>query len=72
MYLAEQINKPFKCHVIKDGETLNIGKRNIKFISAPFLHWADTMFTYIEEDKTIITCDAFGCHFASVDANDVE
>ncbi|MBP3931416.1 MAG: FprA family A-type flavoprotein [Peptostreptococcaceae bacterium] len=72
MYLAEQVNRPFKCHVIKDGETLNIGKRTLKFISAPFLHWADTMFTYIEEDKTLLTCDAFGCHFASVDANDVD
>ncbi|MEF9990787.1 MAG: FprA family A-type flavoprotein [Romboutsia sp.] len=71
-YLDEQINKPFKCHVIKDGETLNIGKRNIKFITAPFLHWPDTMFTYIEEDKTLFTCDAFGCHFANVDADAVE
>ncbi|MGL5712792.1 MAG: FprA family A-type flavoprotein [Paraclostridium sp.] len=71
MYLSEQVNRPFKCHVIKDGETLNIGKRTLKFISAPFLHWADTMFTYIEEDKILLTCDAFGCHFASVDADDV-
>ncbi|MGL4797242.1 MAG: FprA family A-type flavoprotein [Paraclostridium sp.] len=72
MYLTEQVNRPFKCHVIKDGETINIGKRTLKFISAPFLHWADTMFTYIEEEKTLLTCDAFGCHFASVDANDVD
>lgn len=71
MYLSEQVNRPFKCHVIKDGETLNIGKRTLKFISAPFLHWADTMFTYIEEDKILLTCDAFGCHFASIDADDV-
>lgn len=72
LYLDEQINRPFKCHVIKDGETLNIGKRTLKFITAPFLHWADTMFTYIEEEKTLFTCDAFGCHFANVDANAVE
>lgn len=72
MYLDEQINRPFKCHVIKDGEVLNIGKRNLKFITAPFLHWADTMFTYVEEDKTLFTCDAFGCHFAHVDADMVE
>ena len=72
MYLDEQINKPFKSHVITDGEVLNIGKRNLKFITAPFLHWADTMFTYVEEDKTLFTCDAFGCHFANVDANSVE
>ncbi|MCC0729114.1 FprA family A-type flavoprotein [Clostridioides sp. ZZV14-6009] len=68
LYLDGQINRPFNCHVIKDGEVLNIGKRNLKFITAPFLHWVDTMFTYIEEDKTLLTCDAFGCHFASVDA----
>lgn len=72
IYLSEQINKPFKCHVITDGETLNIGKRTLKFITAPFLHWADTMFTYVTEDKTLLTCDAFGCHFASVDADAVE
>ncbi len=72
LYLSEQINKPFKCHVISDGEVLNIGKRNLKFIVAPFLHWADTMFTYIEEDKTLLTCDAFGSHYASVDSNVVD
>ncbi|WP_122640277.1 FprA family A-type flavoprotein [Romboutsia sp. Marseille-P6047] len=72
LYLDEQINKPFKCHVIKDGETLNIGKRTLRFIVAPFLHWADTMFTYVEESKTLFTCDAFGCHFANVDADCVE
>ncbi|MGL5316290.1 MAG: FprA family A-type flavoprotein [Peptostreptococcaceae bacterium] len=72
VYLSEQINKPFKCHVVKDGEVLNIGKRNIKFISTPFLHWADTMFTYVEEDKTLFTCDAFGCHFANTDPDCIE
>ena len=63
-YLDGQINKPFNCHVIKDGETLNIGKRTVKFITAPFLHWVDTMFSYVEEDKLLFTCDAFGCHYA--------
>ncbi|MGL5693889.1 MAG: FprA family A-type flavoprotein [Peptostreptococcaceae bacterium] len=72
LYLDEQINKPFKCHVIKDGETLNIGENTLKFITAPFLHWADTMFTYVEQSKTLFTCDAFGCHFASVDADCVD
>ncbi len=71
LYLDGQINKPFKCHVIKDGEVLNIGKRNIKFITTPFLHWADTMFSYIEEDKVLFTCDAFGCHFANLDPKSV-
>ncbi|MDR0879540.1 MAG: FprA family A-type flavoprotein [Clostridioides sp.] len=67
LYLDGQINKPFNCHVITDGEVLNVGKRNLRFITAPFLHWADTMFTYIEEEKTLLTCDAFGTHYSSVD-----
>lgn len=71
LYLKQQINKDFNCHVIKDNEVLNIGKRNLKFIVAPFLHWADTMFTYVEEDKVLLTCDAFGCHFASYNSTDV-
>ena len=37
----------------------------MKFISAPNLHWPDTMFTYIPEDKVLITCDSFGAHYSS-------
>ena len=50
-YLTNQLNRDFKYKTIKDGEVLNIGKRNLRFITAPMLHWADTMFTYVEEDK---------------------
>lgn len=42
---------------------LNIGKRTLKFISAPFLHWPDTIFTYDEYDRLLFTCDCFGCHY---------
>ena len=45
---------------IKDGDTLNIGKHTLKFIYAPWLHWPETMMTYIEELKTLLTCDVFG------------
>ncbi len=72
LYLDQQINHSFKCHIISDGEVINIGKRNLKFVVAPFLHWADTMFTYIEEDKVLLTCDAFGSHYASVDPKCVD
>ena len=64
LYLDSQINREFKCHVVADGETLNIGKRTLTFIHAPFLHWVDTMFTYDEYDKVLFTCDAFGAHNA--------
>ncbi|TQQ85636.1 FprA family A-type flavoprotein [Peptacetobacter hominis] len=71
LYLDSQINREFKCHVIADGETLNIGKRTLKFIPAPFLHWVDTMFTYDEYDKVLFTCDAFGAHYACVKLDDI-
>ncbi len=67
MYLQEQVNSDFNCHVIKDGETLNIGDKTLRFITAPFLHWADTMFVYNETDKVLFTCDGFGSHYSSVD-----
>ncbi|GFR34356.1 MBL fold metallo-hydrolase [Thermobrachium celere] len=48
---------------VEAKEELNIGDRTLKFISAPFLHWPDTIFTYSEKDKILFTCDAFGCHY---------
>lgn len=62
-YLSEIINKPFKSKVVKDVETLSLGNKTLKFISAPQLHWPDTMYTYVIEDETLITCDSFGAHY---------
>lgn len=42
---------------------LSIGEKTLKFISAPFLHWPDTIYTYDVEGKMLFTCDSFGCHF---------
>ena len=62
-YLQDLINKPFKSLSVKDNDTLDLGDKTIKFIMTPFLHWPDTMYSYIEESKTLITCDSFGCHY---------
>ncbi len=51
--------------IVKTGDTLPIGKRNILFIEAPMLHWPDSMFTYIKEDRVLLPNDAFGQHIAS-------
>jgi len=51
--------------VVKTGDTLNIGKRNLRFIETPMLHWPDSMFTYLEEERILFTQDAFGQHIAS-------
>ncbi len=64
-YLNEMINRPFKSQVVKDGDSLSLGNKTLKFISAPNLHWPDSIYTYLEEDKMLFTCDSFGAHFAS-------
>jgi len=46
--------------VVEDGETLSLGKRTIKFFSAPFVHWPETIVTYEEADRILFSCDAFG------------
>ncbi|MDT8394057.1 MAG: FprA family A-type flavoprotein [Bacteroidales bacterium] len=62
-YLNDIFEPGFKHLVVKDGETLSLGNKTLKFISAPNLHWPDTMYTYLEEDKLLFTCDSFGAHY---------
>ncbi len=45
---------------VKDGDSIDLGGRTLKFLNYPWLHWPDTMFTYLEEDKVLFPCDAFG------------
>jgi flavorubredoxin len=52
-------------NVVKTGDSINIGKRTLKFFEAQMLHWPDTMFTYCPEEKILFSADAFGQHFAS-------
>ena len=72
MYVKNIVNGDFTSHTVADGETLSLGKRTLKFISAPFLHWPDTMFEYSEFDKISFTCDAFGSHYCSENMFDDE
>ena len=72
LYLSDQVNRDFNCTTVKTGDKLNIGIKTLEFIQAPFLHWADTMFTYIPEDRTLLTCDAFGCHYSEFDAKGID
>ncbi len=62
-FLKHMIDKEFKFMIVKDGDILSLGNKTLKFISAPFLHWPDTMYTYLVEDKVLFTCDSFGSHF---------
>ncbi len=51
-------------NVVKTGDTLSLGKRTLKFIGAAMIHWPDSMFTYVVEDKVLLPNDAFGQHLA--------
>ncbi|MGA2478149.1 MAG: FprA family A-type flavoprotein [Spirochaetia bacterium] len=46
--------------VVADGEEISLGKRTLKFVHAPFVHWPETMVTYDAVDKILFSCDAFG------------
>lgn len=63
-FLNQITNKPFNSLVAKDGDTLSLGDKTLRFFSLPNLHWPDTMYTYIEEDKVLFTCDSFGSHYS--------
>ncbi|MBW1900032.1 MAG: FprA family A-type flavoprotein [Deltaproteobacteria bacterium] len=52
---------------VKDGETLSLGDKTLQFIYAPWVHWPETMVTYLEEDKILFSCDFFGSHIATTD-----
>lgn len=50
--------------IVKTGDVLNIGKRNLEFVTTPMLHWPDSMMTYVKEDKLLLSNDGFGQHYA--------
>jgi len=55
---------PERTTMVKDGDTLDLGGKTLRFIDAPWLHWPETMFTYCVEDKVLFPCDFFGAHLA--------
>lgn len=64
IYLKNIVNRSdMKLMVVKDGDVIDLGGKTLRFISAPFLHWPDSMFTWVEEDKTLFSCDFLGSHY---------
>jgi len=56
-----------KFQAINDGETLSLGDKTLEFIIFPWVHWPETMLTYLREDKILFPCDLFGSHLATSD-----
>jgi flavorubredoxin len=65
-----------KFKVIKEGDTLSLGDKTLEFILTPWVHWPETMSTYLREDKILFSCDFFGSHFTPdnimISENDLE
>ncbi len=53
--------------VVEDGQELSLGNKTLKFIFTPWVHWPETMSTYLVEDKILFSCDFFGSHLATSD-----
>lgn len=65
-FLENFVHQPFKRILVKNGEKLDLGNGHIlEFVSAPNLHWPDTILTYDQKTGILFTCDVFGMHYCS-------
>lgn len=65
-FLEDMVHQPFQRQIVKNGDRLDLGNgHELEFVSAPNLHWPDTMFTYDRQTEILYTCDAFGLHYCN-------
>ncbi|MDJ0619276.1 MAG: diflavin flavoprotein [Calothrix sp. MO_192.B10] len=63
-FLENMVHQPFQSQIVKSGQCLDLGNgHELEFVSAPNLHWPDTIFTYDAKTRILFTCDAFGMHY---------
>lgn len=62
-YLTEMLGHDFRSQQVKDGDVIDLGNKTLRIIGAPNLHWPDSIYTWLEEDRLLFTCDSFGCHY---------
>ena len=63
-FLKNIVNRDFCSIAVKDEQEMKIGTLSMRFLHVPNLHWPDTMYTYLEEEQILVTCDSFGSHYA--------
>lgn len=63
-FLKAIANRDFAFEIANPDSPISLGDKTLNFIAAPFLHWPDSIYTYIPEDQTLITCDSFGSHYS--------
>ncbi len=57
------INQDLEFDTVKTGDSISLGDKTLEFLDAPFLHWPETMMTYLKEDKLLFSCDVFAAHY---------
>ena len=62
-FLKQIHDVPMKTHAVSEGQEIDLGGKTLRFLLAPYLHWPDTIFTLLPEEKILFSCDAFGAHF---------
>jgi flavorubredoxin len=66
--LSDHLHLPEgRIRTVADGETLSLGAKTLRFVYTPWVHWPETMSTYLEEPKILFSCDFFGSHLATSD-----
>lgn len=68
--LARHYDRPWNYRPVQDGEELSLGRRTLSFIETRMIHWPDSMFTYLKEDKILFSSDGFGQHYAGFEKFD--
>jgi len=68
--LSRHFYKKLNYHAVETGGELSLGKRTLTFLETRMLHWPDSMFTYLKEDKILFSSDAFGQHYAGYEKFD--
>ncbi|MGE5663864.1 MAG: FprA family A-type flavoprotein [Deltaproteobacteria bacterium] len=64
-FVDNLVNAGFRFRIVNDNEELALGGKTLRFVNAPFLHWPDTILTYLVEDRILFPCDFLGAHYAS-------
>lgn len=68
--LSLHFPQQFNYHAVENGETLSLGRHTLTFMETRMLHWPDSMFTYLKEEKILFSSDAFGQHYAGFEKFD--
>jgi len=64
-FVDHLVNAEYSHRIVKDNEELPLGGKTLRFLSTPFLHWPDTILTYLVEDRILFPCDFLGAHYSS-------